>query len=72
MSRTCTREQWFRARQHDPAIQAALDRQRKVAEMREAGLTFPQIARELGVCTGRARILYAKSLKHRDGSRVAA
>jgi DNA-directed RNA polymerase sigma subunit (sigma70/sigma32) len=60
----CTSEQWWKARAHDPRIQEAVARQRLVAERRKSGATFKEIAKEIGVCRGRARILYAKALKH--------
>lgn len=59
-----TSAQWWRARRDDPRIRAALERQRRIAEARDKGATFPEIGRRFGVSAKRARTLYTKALKH--------
>lgn len=64
-----------RAGREDPAIQAALDRQQEIADMRATGATFKEIGRRFGISMNRAYALNRKYLARvasaDDGLRTA-
>lgn len=62
----CTSAQWWAARAHDPRIQEALDRQRRIAEMRASGATFREIGEAFQITPKNARNLHAKHAKRRS------